>query len=111
MTTERAAVREASRRLSVKDGTKRERERARGGPPEVLCPYAPAGAAEDDKGKARRRSLRWMELGWQGTTTAAREEARNQAVLEMLRERRDQEAERLKRLRAEVQVPHEVARL
>jgi len=85
MTTERAAVREASRRLSVKDGTKRERERARGGPPEVLCPYAPAGAAEDDKGKARRRSLRWMELGWQGTTTAAREEARKEAVLETLR--------------------------
>ena len=52
-----------------------------------------------------------MELGWEGTTTAAREEARKEAIIEKLRERRDQEAERLKRLRAEVQVPQEVARL
>jgi hypothetical protein len=51
-----------------------------------------------------------MELGWEGTT-AAREEARKEAIIEVLRERRDQEAERLKRLRAEVQVPQEVARL
>jgi hypothetical protein len=55
--TERIAVREAARRLGVKD----------------------------DEGKARRRSLRWMELGWEGATTAAREEARKEAVLEMLR--------------------------
>lgn len=57
MITERIAVREAAWRLGVKD----------------------------DEGKARRRSLRWMELGWEGATTAAREEARKEAVLEMLR--------------------------
>jgi hypothetical protein len=55
--TERIAVREAARRLGVKD----------------------------DEGKARRRSLRWMELGWEGATTAAQEEARKEAILEMLR--------------------------
>ena len=57
MITERIAVREAARRLGVKD----------------------------DEGKARRRSLRWMELGWEGATTAAQEEARKEAILEMLR--------------------------
>lgn len=51
-----------------------------------------------------------MDLGWEGATTAVREEARKEEVLEMLRERRDQAAERLERLRAEVQMPHEVAR-
>jgi predicted nucleotidyltransferase len=51
-----------------------------------------------------------MELGWEGATTAAREEARKVAVLEMLRERRHQEAECLERLRAEERMPHEVAR-
>jgi hypothetical protein len=55
--TERIAVREAARRLGVKD----------------------------DKWKARRRSLRWMQLGWEGATTAAQEEARKEAILEMLR--------------------------
>jgi hypothetical protein len=52
-----------------------------------------------------------MELGWEDTTTAAREEARKEAVLEMLREPRHHYAERPKRLQAEVQVPHAVARL
>jgi hypothetical protein len=82
MTTERAAVREAARRLSAKDSA--AHERAGGGTPDVRA-YAHWGAVEDDKGKARQRSLRWMELGWEGRTTAAREEARKEAVLEMLR--------------------------
>jgi hypothetical protein len=51
-----------------------------------------------------------MELGWEDMTTAAREEARKEAVLEMRRERRDQEVERLERPRAEVQASHDVAR-
>ena len=63
MTTERAAVREAARRLSAKDSA--ARECARGGTPDVRA-YAHWGAAEDGKGKARQRSLRWMELGWEG---------------------------------------------
>jgi hypothetical protein len=82
MTTEHAAVREAARRLSGKDSA--ARDGARGGTP-VVRAYAHWGAAEDGKGKARQRSLRWMELGWEGTTTAAREEARKEAILEMLR--------------------------
>ncbi len=82
MTTEHTAVQEAARRLSVQESA--DRERARRGTPDRRA-YAPAGTAEDDKGKARRRSLRWMELGWEGATTAAREEARKEAVLEMLR--------------------------
>jgi hypothetical protein len=82
MTTEHAAVREAARRLSVKDDA--AWERARRGSPDGRA-YAHSGAAEDGKGKAKRRSLRWMELGWEGTTTAAREEARKEDVLEMLR--------------------------
>jgi hypothetical protein len=47
--------------------------------------FAHSGAVEDVKGIARQRSLRWIDLGWDGTTTAAREEARKEAVLEMLR--------------------------
>jgi hypothetical protein len=47
--------------------------------------FAHSGAVEDVKGKARQRSLRWIDLGWEGATTAAREEARKEAVLEMLR--------------------------
>jgi hypothetical protein len=66
-----------------------------------------------------------MELGWEGATTAAREEARVEDVLELLRalvedfrrgvqarqleELQDEEAERLERLRAEQGKPHEVA--
>ncbi len=84
MTTERIAVREAAWRLGVKDGP----ERARGGTSDARA-YAPADApadtAKDDNGKARRRSLRWMQLGWEGATTAAQEEARKEAILEMLR--------------------------
>jgi hypothetical protein len=82
MTTEHAGVREAARRLSAKDSA--ARDGARGGTPDVRA-FAHWGVAEDGKGKARQRSLRWMELGWEGTTTAAREEARKEAVLEMLR--------------------------
>ena len=33
----------------------------------------------------RRRSLRWMELGWEGSTTAAREEKRKEEVLAVFR--------------------------
>jgi hypothetical protein len=66
-----------------------------------------------------------MELGWEGATTTAREEARKEDVLEMLRalvedfrrgvqawqlkELQDEEAERLERRRAEQGKPHEVA--
>ena len=66
-----------------------------------------------------------MELGWEGATTAVREEARKEDVLEMqralvedfrrgmqsrqLKELQDEEAERLVRLRAEQGKPHEVA--
>jgi hypothetical protein len=81
VTTEHVTVREATRRLGVKDDA--AWERARRGSPDVRA-YAHSGAAEEGKGKARQRSLRWMELGWEGTT-AAREEARKEAVLEMLR--------------------------
>jgi hypothetical protein len=77
-------VREATRRLGVEVmEVSVARERARGGTPHGSA-YAHSGATEDGKGKARQRSLRWMELGWQGTTTAARE-ARKEDVLEMLR--------------------------
>lgn len=107
MTTDRVVVQDAARRPSVDHNAC---ECTWHDAPNSSV-YGHSGATEDGRGKARRRSLRWMELGWEGTTTAAREEARKEAVLEMLRERRDQEAERLKRLRAEVQVPHEVARL
>jgi hypothetical protein len=82
MTTERIPVREATWRLGVKDGP--EPERARGGTSDTRA-CAPADTAKDDNGKARRRSLRWMELGWEGATTAAQEEARKEAILEMLR--------------------------
>lgn len=82
MTAEHPAVREAARGLGVKVSA--ARERARGDTPDGSA-YAHSGATEDGKGKARQRSLRWMELGWQGTTTAAREEARKEDVLKMLR--------------------------
>ena len=82
MTTGHVTVREAARRLGVKDVA--ARERARRGASDGRA-YAHSGADEDGKGKARRRSLRWMELAWEGTTTAAREDARTEDVLEMLR--------------------------
>jgi hypothetical protein len=47
--------------------------------------YTQSGAAEDGKGKIRQRSVRWMELWWKDTMTAAREEAKTEDVLEMLR--------------------------
>ena len=82
MTTEHVTVREAARRLGVKDVAARERARCSSRDDGA---YTHSGAAEDGKGKARRRSLRWMELAWEGTTTAAREDARTEDVLEMLR--------------------------
>ena len=82
MTTERPAVREAAWRQSAKNSA--ARERAWGGNSDVRA-YAKWGPAEDGKGKARQRSLRWMELVWEGATTAAREEARKEDVLKMLR--------------------------
>jgi hypothetical protein len=47
--------------------------------------YGHSGATEDGREKPRRRSPRWMELRWEGTTKAVREEARKVAVLEMRR--------------------------
>ena len=82
MTTEHDAVREAVRRPSAKDSV--DRDRARGGTLDRPA-FAHSGAVEDVKGKARQRSLRWIDLGWEGATTTAREEARKEAVLEMLR--------------------------
>jgi hypothetical protein len=35
--------------------------------------------------EARRRSLRWAGLGWEGATTAAQEERRKEEVLEIFR--------------------------
>ena len=55
MITERAAVREAARRLSVQESA--ERERARGSTPDDRA-YAHSGAVGDYKEKARRRSMR-----------------------------------------------------
>jgi hypothetical protein len=81
MTTDRVVVQDAAQRFSVNHTA---RERAWRDAPEGSA-YAHRGAAEDGKSKARQRSLRWMELGWEGTTTAAQEEARKEAVLEMLR--------------------------
>jgi hypothetical protein len=81
MTTDRVVVQDVAKRFSV-DHTAREcawRDAPDG------SAYGHSGATEDDQGKARRRSLRWMELGWDGATTAVREEARKEAVLEMLR--------------------------
>jgi hypothetical protein len=46
--------------------------------------FAHSGAAADGKRKARQRSPRWMELG-EGTTTAAQEEARKEAISGLLR--------------------------
>lgn len=81
MTTDRVVVRDAAWRRSV-DDTACEcawRDAPAG------SAYGRSGAFEDGQGKARQRSLRWMEFGWEGATTAAREEARKEAVLEMLR--------------------------
>ncbi len=82
MITEHAAVREAALRLSAKESA--ARGNARCCTPDGRA-YSRSSAAENDKGKARQRSLRWLELGWEVATTAAREEARKEVVLEMLR--------------------------
>ncbi len=41
---------------------------------------------ESKSGAARTRSLRWMELLWEGANTVALEEDRKEEVLEMFRE-------------------------
>jgi hypothetical protein len=43
------------------------------------------GHGPTGKGKAKQRRLRWMGPEWEGTTMAAQEEARNQAVFKMRR--------------------------
>jgi hypothetical protein len=43
-------------------------------------------AVTSERGEeARRRSLRWARLGWEGATTAAQEERRKEEVLEIFR--------------------------
>ena len=105
MTTDRVVVQDAARRPSVDDNA---HECAWHGAPNCRA-YGDSGVTEDGRGKPGKVAR--AGWSWEGTTTAAREEARKEAIIELLRERRDQEAERLKRLRAEVQVPQEVVRL
>ena len=81
MTAEHAAVQEAARRLGVQESADSERPSRHSGPSRLRT----RERSRRRQGEARRRSLRWMELGWEGATTAAREEARKEAVLEMLR--------------------------
>jgi hypothetical protein len=73
--TDRVVVQDGARRPSVDDTA---RVCAWHDAPNCRA-YALSGATEDG-GDARRRSLRWIELGWEGATTAAREEARKEAV-------------------------------
>ncbi len=42
--------------------------------------------AEGERSEARTRSLRWMEMLWEGTSTTAREEDRKEEVLAVFRE-------------------------
>ena len=42
--------------------------------------------AQSENSKARARSLRWMEMMWEGTTTTAQEENRKEEVLAVFRE-------------------------
>lgn len=42
--------------------------------------------AQSENSKARTRSLRWMEMMWEGTTTTAQEENRKEEVLAVFRE-------------------------
>ncbi len=42
--------------------------------------------AESEKSEARMRSLRWMEMMWEGTNTTAQEENRKEEVLAVFRE-------------------------
>lgn len=71
MTTQHAAVRVAAGWLGVREG--------------MLWPCAYPGAVEDAKRNATQRSPRWMEPRWEGTTTAAQQEARKEAISELLR--------------------------
>ncbi len=41
---------------------------------------------ESQRTEARTRTLRWMESGWEGTITAAREEDRKDEILTVFRE-------------------------
>ena len=41
--------------------------------------------AVSEKSKARMRSLRWLEMLWEGTNTSVREERRKEEVLAVLR--------------------------
>jgi hypothetical protein len=51
--------------------------------------------AESKSSEARTRSLRWMEMLWVGTNTAAQEEDRKEEVLAVFRElARDSRRER-----------------
>lgn len=79
MITDRVVVQDGARRPSVDDAA---RVCAWHDAPNCCRAYAHSGATKHG-GDARRRSLRWMELGWESATTAAREEARKEAVLEM----------------------------
>jgi hypothetical protein len=42
-------------------------------------------AEQRKREEARRRSLRWARLGWEGATTAAQEEKRKEEVLDVFR--------------------------
>jgi hypothetical protein len=51
--------------------------------------------AESKSSEAKTRSLRWMELLWEGANTAVQEEARKEEVLAVFRElARDSRRER-----------------
>ena len=41
--------------------------------------------AQSENSEARTRSLRWMEMLWEGTNTAAQEEDRKEEVLALFR--------------------------
>lgn len=51
--------------------------------------------AESERSEAKTRSLRWMEMMWEGASTAAQEEKRKEEVLAVFRElARDSRRER-----------------
>jgi hypothetical protein len=51
--------------------------------------------AQSEKSKATTRSLRWMQMLWEGPATTAREENRKEEILWMFRElARDSKCER-----------------
>jgi hypothetical protein len=107
MTTDRVVVQDAARRPSVDDNA---HECAWHGAPNCRA-YGDSGVTEDGRGKPGKVARAGWSWGGRARRRPRGKEARKEAIIEMLRERRDQEAERLKRLRAEVQVPQEVVRL